>query len=117
MCADIFYHGAKGNQHRKTPHEESRAETLRYEMMIIENERMQKLIISRPELVKELDRIEAQVTRVVAESMLEMGTKKELMAVWFLTRKKALSSRTDLKTLLRMARAMGPEPETGNGTH
>jgi hypothetical protein len=103
--ADIFYHGAKGNKHQKTPREESRAETLRVEMMILENQRMQKLVIGRERLIPELDRIEAHLLTTFEQSALSNGAKEELKRIWFTTRKTILSSRTDFKTLLKAARA------------
>ena len=107
--AEIHYHGI-GNSGSK-----SRLNEMRAEIFEMENQRMKSLVISRTEVVCELNRIGARITRVVEESGLEKSVKEELKRTWATTRKKILSSRTDMKTLLKAARALGPEPEEPNG--
>jgi hypothetical protein len=86
-------------------------------MMILENERMQKLIIGREKLVPELDRIEAYLLTTFEQSALGKGVKEELKRIWFTTRKRILSSRTDFKTLLKAARKGEGDAGEPNGEY
>jgi hypothetical protein len=115
--ADIYYHGIK-EKNGQEPREPSRALTLKLDILAEENRRMRSLVISRDELVPELERMEKTLAAIVAGSNLEKRAKAELLRIILGLKAGALrAGRVDMKTILKRARSMDWPAGDSNGSN